>query len=63
MTTSVTKLISKNTFLRYVEVQNSGIYNMVMDARAAANEIGISLDDYFLIIKNYSELRERYLGD
>lgn len=48
-------------FFKYLRVQESGKYNMIMDANAAAQEAELSLDDYFYVIKNYSELRKRYI--
>ena len=51
-------------FEAYLQVQEIGAYNMLDPrARALAQELsGIEIDraDWIYIIKNYSELKERY---
>ena len=47
-------------FKKYEEIRKSGRYNMVMDAGAVAAEMGCQLQQYAYILKNYSELKERY---
>jgi hypothetical protein len=43
-------------FARYVKVQKSGRYNMIVHARQAASAAGIPFDAYFFIIENYEAL-------
>lgn len=51
----------KETFLAYEEARQSGEFNMVMDAWQVQKEYGISKEDYWYIINNYSELAKKYL--
>ena len=51
----------KDTFLRYENARQSGNYNMITDARQVMLMYNIDKEDYFYIIKNYSELSKKYL--
>lgn len=53
--------ITKEEFLAYERVRSEGKYNMIMDAKLAMQEAGLSHEKYSLIIKYYSELAEKYL--
>ena len=51
---------TKEQFEAYVKVQQSGRWNMFMNAREAAKEAGLDLDTYFAVIKNYSKLAAKF---
>ncbi len=51
---------TKEQFLAYRKVQESGKYNMLMDAEAAAAEAGLDMKTYRLVILNYEGLRLKY---
>lgn len=51
---------TKEQFEAYVKVQQSGRWNMFMNAREAAKEAGLGLDTYFEVLKNYSTLAAKY---
>lgn len=51
---------SKVNFLAYNRVQQSGRYNMIMDATQAAADVGLDIDMYFALIQNYTKLQELY---
>ena len=55
--------ITREQFLAYRRVQESGRYNMVMEWREAASASGLTKDQYFAVINNYSELYKQYIGD
>ena len=50
--------ITQNQWEAYREVQDSGAYNML--SPQAVDMSGLDKDTYFTIIKNYSELAEKY---
>ena len=52
--------ITKEDFLKYKEVQMSGRYNMFMDARNVMDETGLSKDQYFKILQEYSKLDKEW---
>lgn len=54
--------MDKSTFLSYEEARQSGEFNMIMDAHRVMSIYGISKDDYWYIIKNYTELAKKYLN-
>lgn len=51
---------TREQFEAYVEVQNSGRWNMLMNAKEAAHDAGLDLATYFDVIKNYSSLVDKY---
>lgn len=51
---------TKEQFEAYVKVQQSGRWNMLMNAREAAKEAGLDLNTYFGVLKNYSTLAAKY---
>ena len=53
--------MDKQTFLDYEAARQSGEFNMIMDAHLVMQQYGISKEDYWYIIKNYSELAKKYL--
>ena len=53
-------LSDKEIYNRYEAVRKSGAYNMITDARAAANAAGLTIEEYRYAIKNYTKLREQY---
>ena len=50
----------KEIYNRYEAVRQSGAYNMITDAYAAANAAGLTIEEYRYAIKNYIKLREQY---
>ena len=44
-------------FYRYEQVRRSGKYNMIMEARFAMIEAGLSANDYANTIRHYSEYK------
>lgn len=50
----------KELFKRYVGVQYSGMYNMFMQGYEVMKLINCDVDDYFYILNNYNELKEKY---
>ena len=55
------QLITKDEFLDYETVRRSGFYNM-FDSQAR-EMTDLSKDQWITIIKNYSELKAKYMGD
>ena len=53
-------MVSELEFKRYVAVQYSGLYNMIMDAGSAMKMMETDKDTYFKIISNYDELVKKY---
>lgn len=53
----------RRDFEAYEKVRQSGIYNMITDASKAAVIAGLSLDRYYWLIDNYSELKQKYGGE
>lgn len=47
-------------FYNYVVVQYSGRFNMIVEANEVADYIGVSMYEYWEIINNYGELKEKY---
>lgn len=53
----------KDLFLKYVDVQLDGSYNMITDASIVMQIIGANKEDYLYIIQNYSQLKEQYKNE
>lgn len=53
-------MTDEEKFNAYEKVRSSGIYNMIMQASDAAKAAGLTLDDYYWVIKNYNELSNKY---
>jgi len=51
--------ITKEQFEAYVDVQESGVTNM-LDVKTVSNLSGLEKKQILTIIKNYSELKEKY---
>lgn len=51
---------SKEEFAAYRKVQDSGKYNMILNAQEAAAEAGLSMKTYKLCILNYTTLLLKY---
>lgn len=47
-------------FKRYVTIQYSGMYNMIVDAHKVMEATSIKLDDYIYIQEHYNELKTNY---
>jgi hypothetical protein len=54
--------ITKEMFDAFNKVRENGKYNMIMNAKEAAEDAGLSMDDYWIIIKNYTELNKKFGG-
>ena len=52
--------ITKEQFLRYVRIQKGGKYNMLTEWVDACREADLTEEQYFKIIKKYSDLKEKY---
>lgn len=52
-------MITKNDFMAYYAVQQSGLYNML--SYGAQKMSGLNDKKYIEIIKNYSLYKEKYL--
>ena len=52
--------ITKEKFMRYEKVRQSGKYNMITDFILAKQEANLTEKEYFEIIKNYSNYKEKY---
>ena len=50
----------KEMFERYENVRSSGIFNMITEATSAMSVAGLDKEQYFYVINNYSELKEKY---
>ena len=53
--------ITKEDFQSYYDVQMSGKYNMITDARQAIYESGLSKAKYYEIIQNYSKYYDQFI--
>ena len=51
---------SREEFAAYRKVQDSGKYNMILNAQEAAAEAGLSMKTYKLCILNYTTLLLKY---
>lgn len=54
-------MITKEKFLAYIRVQNSGVINM-FDIKIGTHLSGLTKDEYMDIINNYSKYRSEFLG-
>ena len=54
-------MITKEKFLSYVRVQNSGVINM-LDVKKGTHLSGLTEDEYMDIIHNYSKYHSEFLG-
>lgn len=50
-------------FKSYVNVQVTGIYNMIVDWQLASQAANLIREQYQFVIDNYSELREALMED
>ena len=57
------KKLTREVFMEYELMRRSGEYNMIMDARFVMNILGIDEKMYFRIIRNYKELKEKYMKE
>lgn len=51
---------SREEFAAYRKVQDSGKYNMILNAQEAAAEAGLSMKTYKLCVLNYTTLLLKY---
>jgi len=47
----------KSLYVAYESVRNSGDYNMLTEAGAARDEAGLTIEEYYYVINNYSDLQ------
>lgn len=52
---------TREQFMAYRRVQETGRFNMVLDAAEAAKAAGLTLTTYFVIINRYNELYDKYI--
>lgn len=55
--------MTKEKFLRYEKLRQSGKYNMIMDMSHVLIETELNYHDYIDIIKNYNKYYEKYKKD
>lgn len=53
-------MVTKEVFEKYVKVQRSGEYNMIMDALKVMEITGITREQYSCILQNYQQLSNKY---
>lgn len=53
--------ITKQEFTSYLEVLNSGIYNMLSEG--AITKSGLNREKYMFIMQNYSEVYNKYINN
>jgi len=56
-------MVTKETFLKYEKVRQSGKYNMIMDMNKVMYETGINYHDYLDIMANYSTYYNKYINE
>ena len=61
-TRTITIMITKEKFLAYVRVQNSGLINMT-DIDRGTKLSHLTEDEYMDIIWNYTKYRKQFLGE
>lgn len=54
------EVITKEKFAKYMKVQKEGKYNMLTEGIDAANEAGLTFEEYKEIIRNYSNYYDEY---
>lgn len=47
----------KALYVAYESVRKSGNYNMLTEAGAARDEAGLTVEEYYYVINNYSDLQ------
>lgn len=52
--------VTKANFQAYEDVRKSGQFNMVMQARHAADAAGIDIEVHMAIVKQYDELSKKF---
>lgn len=56
-------MVTKETFLKYEKVRQSGKYNMITNMVRIMFENNIDFDDYQDIIHNYSTYYNKYINE
>lgn len=56
-------MVTKETFLKYEKVRQSGKYNMITNMVRIMFENNIDFDDYQDIIHNYSTYYDKYINE
>lgn len=51
---------TKENFLKYVEIQHIGNYNMFTEANTVMEIMGVDKDTYIDVLQNYSKYMEMY---
>ena len=52
--------ITEKQFRAYQKVQETGHWNMIIEAGSAMKEAGLDAETYLAIIKNYGKLLEKF---
>ena len=52
--------INKAMFAKYERVRKSGRWNMIMNAREAADEAALSIETYMGVLHNYAALMKKF---
>ena len=55
--------MTKEAFLKYEKVRQSGKYNMIMQMSEVLVETGLNYHDYIDIIKNYNKYYNKYINN
>lgn len=55
-----TKLPPREHFVAYERIRRCGRLNMITEARHAARDAGLLLDEYLAVLKNYEALMKKY---
>ena len=55
--------MTKEAFLKYEKVRQSGKYNMIMQMSEVLVETGLNYHNYIDIIKNYNKYYNKYINE
>jgi hypothetical protein len=55
-------MVTEQEFFAYEDVRQSGVINMY-DIKQGMELSGLSRDKYAEVMKNYTELKEKYMGE
>lgn len=56
-------MVTKEEFLKYEKVRQSGKYNMIMQMSEVLVETGLNYHNYIDIIKNYNKYYNKYINE
>lgn len=55
--------VTREEFIAYNNLRQSGECNMIIDARMAMESTGLDEETYWYIVDHYSELNSKFLGE